>query len=235
MRALLVALDLTTASQISAPIERSWPGSLISLAETVDDARTLLEREHVDVVLLGASAANGGLQLCADVCATAPVPVILVAERRGLIDRVRAAELGIQAVLWLPLTEAAVVEVVEMVRGARSDEPASNTPSRGSFVADGLEIDYDTHTVVLGGEQVVLSPVEYRLLYHLTRNANSVLAYETLIAKVWGRRPAADATMLKVLIDRLGIKLPGSVQGQYAIVRRAGFGFGFSMRATLRD
>lgn len=232
MRALLVALDLPTASQISAAIERSWPGSLISLAETVDDARTLLEREHVDVVLLGASAANGGLQLCADVCATTPVPVILVTQRRGFIDRVRAAELGIQAVLWLPLTEAAVVETV---RAARSGETPSSGGLRGSLVVDGLEIDYDTRTVVLGGEQVELSPVEYRLLYHLTRNANSVLAYETLIAKVWGRRPAADATMLKVLIDRLGIKLPGGVQGQYAIVRRAGFGFGFSMRATLQD
>ncbi|MFN8639184.1 MAG: winged helix-turn-helix domain-containing protein [Dehalococcoidia bacterium] len=232
MRALLVALDLPTASQISSAIERSWPGSLISLAETVDDARTLLEREHVDVVLLGASAANGGLQLCADVCATAPVPVILVTGRRGLIDRVRAAELGIQAVLWLPLTEAAVVE---MVNSARYGEPTPTEPPRGSFVADGLEIDYDKRTVVVDGAQVELSPVEYRLLYHLTRNANSVLAYETLIAKVWGRRPAADTTMLRVLIDRLGIKLPVGVQGQYAIVRRAGYGFGFSMRAALRD
>lgn len=190
-----------------------------------------MDREHVDIVLLGASAANGGLQLCEDVCDSVPVPVLLVAERRSLIDARRAMELGIQGVLWLPLTEGAVVEAV---RVACDSTRATNRDPSGALVAGPLRIDYDAREVTVEGARVNLSAIEYRLLYHLTRNANSVLAYETLIAKVWGRRQSTDRETLRVHIERLRLKIPdGGVQGTYAIVRRAGFGFGFAVRASV--
>lgn len=230
MRALLVALDLPTASQIGDALGQAWPGASISLAATVDDAREHMGREHVDVVLLGASAANGGLQLCEDVCESVPVPVLLVAERRGLIDARRAMELGIQGVLWLPLTPSAVVEAV---RAASDAARISSQEPSGALVAGPLRIDYGAREVTVEGAPVELSAIEYRLLYHLTRNANSVLAYETLIAKVWGRRQSTDRETLRVHIERLRLKIPsGGVQGTYAIVRRAGFGFGFAVRAS---
>lgn len=232
VRALLVGLDLNVASQISGALDQAWPGATISLAGTVEDAHALMAREHVDVVILGASAANGGIQLCEDVCETAPVPVLLVADRRGLIDRVRALELGISGVLWLPITDATIVEAV---RVGCLDATASAELQAGSLEAGAFRIDYDARTVTVAGEPVELSPIEYRLLYHLTRNANSVLAYETLIAKVWGRRQSTDHDTLKVHIDRLSLKIPGRVQGRYAFVKRAGFGFGFAVRASLRE
>ncbi len=174
----------------------------------------------MDVVLLGGSAADGGLQLCADVCDSAPVPVLLVMERRGLVDRVRAAQLGIQGVLWRPLTPRAVAAGVRAVLSA----PATPSDPAGTFAAGPLHVDYESRAVTVDGRVIDLTATEYRLLYHLTRNANSVLAYETLLAKVWGRRHVADREMLKVHIDRLTLKIPGGGQGQHAIVKHAGLG-----------
>lgn len=221
MRALLVALDLPTAGEIGTAIEREWPGSLVSLAESIEDARALLAREHVDVVFLGGSAASGGLQLCADVCDSAPVPVLLVTDRRGLIDRVRAAQLGIQGILWRPVSSVALVGAV---RSAVAAAESPNDPS-GTFSAGPIHVDYETRSVTIDGHAMDLTATEYRLLYHLTRNANSVLAYETLLAKVWGRQHVADREMLKVHVDRLSLKLPPGGPGTCAIVKHAGFGF----------
>jgi len=224
---LLVALDLPTAGDIGTAIEREWPGSLVSLAESIEDARTLLGREHIDVVFLGGSATSGGLQLCADVCDSAPVPVLLVTERRGLIDRVRAAQLGIDGVLWRPLSTVAIVRAV---RAAVAAADAPEDPS-GTFAAGPFHIDYETRSVTLDGHEMDLTATEYRLLYHLTRNANSVLAYETLLAKVWGRQYVADREMLKVHVDRLSLKLPPGGPGSCVIVKHAGFGFALRVSA----
>ena len=227
MRALLVALDLPTAGDIGTAIEREWPGSLVSLAESIEDARALLAREHVDVVFLGGSAATGGLQLCADVCESAPVPVLLVADRRGLIDRVRAAQLGIQGVLWRPLSTLAVI------RAVRAAVAASETPEdpSGTFSVGPLQMDYETRSATIDGRVMELTATEYRLLYHLTRNANSVLAYETLLAKVWGRQYVTDRDMLKVHVERLSLKFPRGEQGSCVIVKHAGFGFALRVSA----
>jgi DNA-binding response OmpR family regulator len=228
VRALLVALDLPTASEIEGAHDLAWPGANISLAETVEDARALLEREHVDIVFLGSNAASGGLQLCADVCATAPVPVLLVAERRSLVDRLRAIELGVQGILWRPLTTAAVTSAVHDTIGTPSPGAAGH---EGVFQSGDLRVDYESRTVTVDDRAITLTSTEYRLLYHLTRNANSVVAYATLAAKVWGRRHAADQDVLTVHVDRLALKLPASHRGQYAIVRRPGFGFGLRVTA----
>lgn len=228
MRALLVALDLPTAGDIGTAIEREWPGSLVSLAESLEEARALLTREHVDVVFLGGTAASGGLQLCADVCDSAPVPVLLVTDRRGLIDRVRAAQLGIQGVLWRPLSQVAIVRAV---RAAVATAEAPEDPS-GTFAAGPIHMDYETRSVTVDGHAMDLTATEYRLLYHLTRNANSVLAYETLLAKVWGRQYVADREMLKVHVDKLSLKFPRSGSGTCVIVKHAGFGFALRVSAN---
>lgn len=223
-----MALDLPTAGDIGSAIEREWPGSLVSLAESIEDARGLLAREHVDVVVLGGSAASGGLQLCADVCDSAPVPVLLITDRRGLIDRVRAAQLGVQGVLWRPLSTAAIIRAI---RSAVAAAEAPEDPS-GTFAAGSLHMDYETRSVTVDGHVMDLSATEYRLLYHLTRNANSVLAYETLLAKVWGRQHVADREMLKVHVDRLSLRFPPDGPGSCVIVKHAGFGFALRVPAN---
>jgi len=68
-------------------------------------------------------------------------------------------------------------------------------------------MDYGTRRVTVGDKQVRLTPIEYGLLYHLTRNAGRVLPHRTLLAKVWGREYTSELDYLKVYIRRLRHKL----------------------------
>ena len=58
-----------------------------------------------------------------------------------------------------------------------------------------------------GGEQVKLTPVEYKLLYHLVRNAGHLLPHQALLDRVWGGDYDASPEYLKVFISRLRTKL----------------------------
>ncbi len=229
MRALLVAIDLPTAAEVSAALERGWPDAVLLYADSVDEACATLEREAIDVVFVGAAASDGGLALCGEICEQANVPVILVTDRRGLIDPVRAAELGVQGILWRPLTAREVTRRVrDVLERARAPRPAG---VGNVLEANGLRIDYAACAVTVDGHAIDLSPREYALLYHLTRNANSVLAYETLLAKVWGRRYVGETEVLRVHMERLRLKLGGSRRAGPRIAWREGLGYAFEHRA----
>ena len=68
---------------------------------------------------------------------------------------------------------------------------------------DRFGVRWDPIEVRLKGEAVALTAVEYKLLYHLVRNAGRVLRHETLLAKVWGRDYMDETDYVRVYIRRL--------------------------------
>ena len=228
MRALLVAIDLPTAADIGAALQNGWPDVVLLYADSVEEASATLAREQIDVVVVGGSASAGGLQLCSDVCEHAHAPVIVVTDRRGLIDPVRAAELGVQDFLWRPISSRAVTRRIRwLLDRQRAPQSAAD---QGSLAAGGLQIDYAARTVTVDGQAIDLNLREYALLYHLARNANSVLANDTLLAKVWGRRYVGETDLLRVHVERLRLKLGKPARTGPRIAWRNGLGYAFEHR-----
>ena len=77
------------------------------------------------------------------------------------------------------------------------------------------------------GEPVSLTPVEYKLLYHLVRNAGHVLRHETLLSKVWGQEYVDEIDYLRVYIRRLRAKLEDDPEQPRRIVTERGTGYRF--------
>ena len=61
--------------------------------------------------------------------------------------------------------------------------------------------------VTIAGQAVKLTPVEYKLLYHLVRNAGHLMPHQALLDRVWGSEYDAGPEYLKVFISRLRAKL----------------------------
>ena len=66
---------------------------------------------------------------------------------------------------------------------------------------------FQNNEVRVGGEEVKLTPVEYRLLYHLVRHAGHLMPHQALLDRVWGSEHNAGPEYLKVFISRLRTKL----------------------------
>ena len=81
--------------------------------------------------------------------------------------------------------------------------------------------------VTVAGEPVKLTPIEYKLLYHLVRNAGNTLTHGTLLAKVWGREYRDEVDYLRVYVRRLRDKLADDPEKPRYIRTERGLGYRF--------
>jgi two-component system KDP operon response regulator KdpE len=90
-----------------------------------------------------------------------------------------------------------------------------------------MEMDFASQEVRVNGEHVELTPTEYKLLYHLVRNAGHTLTHGTLLAKVWGREYRDEVDYLRVYVRRLRDKLGDDPEKPRYIRTERGLGYRF--------
>lgn len=75
------------------------------------------------------------------------------------------------------------------------------------YQAMDLHIDFDKHLVLLGGKQLHLTPIEYRIVTYLAQNSGKVLTYRTIMQNVWGPFVDDDNKILRVNMANIRRKL----------------------------
>lgn len=70
-----------------------------------------------------------------------------------------------------------------------------------------MHIDFDKHLVLLGGKQLHLTPIEYRIVTYLAQNSGKVLTYRTIMQNVWGPFVDDDNKILRVNMANIRRKL----------------------------
>jgi len=99
------------------------------------------------------------------------------------------------------------------------------------LVCDDVVVDFNTRRVTVAGRPVSLTNTEYRLLYHLVRNAGRPLSHEALPAQVWGYEYTDAINYIKVYINRLRTKIePNPQKPRYILTE---YGYGYSFRCSL--
>jgi two-component system KDP operon response regulator KdpE len=93
-------------------------------------------------------------------------------------------------------------------------------------VAGDLAINFQNHQVTLRGAPVKLTPLEYKVLYHLVRNVGRLLPHQALLERVWGAEYGASPEYLKVFISRLRAKIEPDGSFHY-IENERGLGYRF--------
>jgi len=165
-----------------------------------------------------------GFHLCQEIRAVCDVPIVMLSARDGEVDKVRGLEMGADDYITKPFSH---LELLARVR-AVVRRYQNQMPTVGEvFESGNLRIDYASRVVSVSGDQVRLTPTEYSLLFHLSRNAGRVLPHQTLLAKVWGREYTDEIDYLKVYIRRLRQKLEGDPEMIGRIVSERGVGYKF--------
>ena len=169
-------------------------------------ALDLVERERPDIVLLDVGLPDmDGFAVLAELRRFSDTPVVMLTARDDAMDKVKGLELGADDYVTKPFNHLELMARVKAVlRRLDMPAPASRAPS---FRSGDLEVDFARQEVRLRGARVDLTPTEYKLLYHLVRNAGHVLQHGTLLAKVWGREYVDEVDYVRVYIRRLRDKL----------------------------
>jgi len=174
-------------------------------------ARELLQRESPSLVVLDLMLpGTDGLALCRWIRSHSSLPVIMLTARGEDVNQVRGLELGADDYVAKPFSHLALMARIKAVlRRAELPPPIQALPD---FQAGSLTIHFENQEVTVGGDVVKLTPIEYKLLYHLVRNAGHLLPHQALLDRVWGGDYEAGPEYLKVFVSRLRSKLrrPGS-------------------------
>lgn len=202
-----------------------WPEADVISARDGDEALQLIEAESPDLVLLDIVLPKmDGFQVCQEIRRFSDVPIVMLSARDAEVDKVRGLEMGADDYITKPFSHLELLARVRAVLRRYQNQ----LPSVGEVFESGdLRIDYGSRQVLLRGQPVRLTPTEYSLLFHLTRNAGRVLPHHTLLAKVWGREYTDEIDYLKVYIRRLRQKLEGDPQSIGEIVSERGVGYKF--------
>jgi two-component system KDP operon response regulator KdpE len=106
-----------------------------------------------------------------------------------------------------------------------SYQQAGPPPETSVFVNGDLRIDYAAGTVELAGEQVKLTPIEYRLLCLLARNVGRVLTHQRILSEVWGTPDDRDLASLRVFMGSLRKKIERGPHPTRFIQTHVGVGY----------
>jgi two-component system KDP operon response regulator KdpE len=206
MRILVVDDETDVVESIRLGFDLQWREVEILGASAGEAALDLVEREHPDIVLLDIGLpGRDGFDVLRELRTFSDVPVVMLTARDDAMDKVKGLELGADDNVTKPFNHLELrARVRAVLRRHDMPAPASRAPS---FRSGDLEVDFARQEARLRGERIDLTPTEYKLLYHLVRNAGHVLQHGTLLAKVWGREYVDETDYVRVYIRRLREKL----------------------------
>ncbi len=201
-------------------------GFRVSSAANGPDALASARREHpalivLDLMLPGLSGFEVLEQLRAD-DDTRDIAVLMLTARKEEPDRIKGLSLGADDYLTKPFSPQ---ELVLRVRAILRRSAAA--PSTGDLLTVGvISIDRAAHRVMVRGEEVELTPTEFKLLLTLAERRGRVQGRAQLLETVWEAAPDIQTRTVDMHVLRLRTKL-GAGGELLETVR----GFGYRLRS----
>jgi DNA-binding response OmpR family regulator len=211
---LLVEDDATIREMTQLSLERD--GFVVDTAADGPAGLEAFRAGSPDLVLLDVMLPGlDGVSVCRAIRESSVVPVVMLTARTDAVDVVLGLEAGADDYVTKPFEPSVLAARLRAVL-RRVTRAAPAQPLRFGD----LEIDPLGMAVTRGGEELSLTPTEYRLLLMLAENAGVVLGRERLLEEVWGYVWAGDTRLVDMHVRRLRGKV-----GHDAIetVRGAGY------------
>ncbi|MFQ6028423.1 MAG: response regulator transcription factor [Dehalococcoidia bacterium] len=206
MKVLVIDDDPDIVEVVSLTFEMRWPDSTVVSAPDGDTGIQMVDTESPALVVLDIGLPDmDGFTVCQEIRRFSDVPIIMVTVRDKEADIVKGLQLGADDYIAKPFHPIEFMARVQSVLRRSQMTPYSG--EERPFQHGDLTVDFTRHEVMLDGEPVKLTPTEYQLLYHLTKNAGRVLNHRTLLGRVWGREYLDETNYLKVHIKHLRQKL----------------------------
>lgn len=225
MKILVVDDEPDVAHLISVSFSVQRPDWQVIIASDGEEALTMLDREQPALVLLDVGLPDmSGFEVLQQIRLFSDVPVIMLTVHDDELSKVRGLELGADDYITKPFSH---LELLARVRAVLRRAQTLPLTHEEPFVSGDLSVDFARREVTRRGEPVPLTATEYRLLYHLVRNAGQVLTHEVLLARVWGREYTDEINYLKVYISRLRAKLEDDPRNPRHILTEHGVGYWF--------
>jgi len=223
-RLLIVDDEENLRSMLAAALRHH--GFEVTMAANGRDALTAVASERPDLVLLDVMMPDlDGFEVCRRLRTDGDLtPVLFLTARDGTEDKVRGLTLGGDDYLEKPFSlDELVARANAVLRRA-----GRNGHERAVLACADLTMDDDAHRVVRAGQDVALSPTEYKLLRFLLANQGRVLSKAQILDHVWnydfggaGGIVETYVGYLRRKVDHVEPKLIHTIRGIGYVLRQA--------------
>jgi len=150
-------------------------------------------------------------------------PIIIISARGNEHDKVQALDAGADDYLTKPFGKS---ELMARIRAAlrRASRSPSDTGD-GVTVVGELRLDAIRRQVFVRDHEIRLTPIEYKLLSTLMRNAGKVMTHRQLLSEVWGPRQSEETQYLRVYMKNLRHKVEEDPARPKYLVTDPGVGY----------
>lgn len=198
----------------------SWP------AET--PAKTVLAtRPHVVLVDVREREA---LQAVVNLSRDGTQPVVVLGPPREPEAAMRYLDMG--ASDYLPWHMSQIERLARIRAAARQYGRGAQSDSEADFEQGNLSVSLSRYEVMKDGEQVHLTPNEFRLLEALLERPGSVISHRELIARVWGVEHLSAKHYLRIYVRQLREKLEDDPARPEILLTVRGIGYQFGVSAA---
>ena len=193
-------------------------------AGTGEDGLIEAASRQPDVVIVDLGLPDvDGLQVIKRLREWSAVPVIVLSARGQEADKVAALDAGADDYLSKPF---GVGELMARMRVAlRHRARVDGTAAESTLTVGELHVDLGRRRVQIHGAEVHLTPIEYRLLTTLVRNAGKVMTHRQLLQEVWGPNATEHAHYLRVYMAHLRRKLEADPARPRYLTTEPGVGY----------
>jgi two-component system KDP operon response regulator KdpE len=192
-------------------------------AETGESGLSLAASNNPDAVLLDLGLPDcDGVDLTRRLREWSRVPVIVISARGREEDKVKALDAGADDYLTKPF---GVNELLARIRVALRHAAGGAHPDPGRIDLPGLSIDLTRREVNVDGREVRLTPIEYKILVALARNAGRVLTHRQILHDVWGPGYAGQWHTVRVHVASLRKKIEEEPARPRRLITEAGVGY----------
>ena len=153
------------------------------------------------------------------------IPVIMLTAKGEENDKVTGLELGADDYITKPFGPRELSSRIKAIF-RRLEKPT--TDEAILQIDDRLSIDFNRREVIVSEERVKLRPTEYRLLYHLIRNAGWTVPHDQLLQKVWGYEYRDEAHYVRLYVNYLREKIEEDPANPQYIITERGVGYRFA-------
>ena len=179
-----------------------------------------------DIILLDLGLPDiDGVEVIKKIRTWSNVPIIVISARSEDRDKIDALDAGADDYLTNPFSVEellARLRVTQRRLSVMQNDPATESPV---FQNGNLRVDYAAGCAYLDGEELHLTPIEYKLLCLLARNVGKVLTHTYITQQIWGSSWENDIASLRVFMATLRKKIEKNPNSPQYIQTHIGVGY----------
>jgi two-component system KDP operon response regulator KdpE len=225
VRILVVDDDPQIRRVIKAALAKQ--GYIIGDSRSGEGALEKLRDERYDLVILDRNMPGmGGVEACRSMREHSDIGIIMLTVRKTEAEKIEALDAGADDYITKPFS---MPELLARIRANLRRAPLSPRQGSNIIAFDQVQVDLDSHHVLIHGGDVRLTPKQFEVLNYLIANPNVSIPHAKILQTIWGPDYGGEVEYLHVLVNQLRKKIEPDPSKPRYILTEPWFGYRFQL------